>query len=184
MKKSKLLSSILNIFSISIYMIAGIVIILFFRDGVTFDNQIIGWVLIVTAVIRITRALMEKGTIDERPYELAIPMIHLGFGFVALFAHLPMSDLVLYWGFIEIASSSIEMIMAVRIVRKNVLHILNVLINVVEFVFGILLCVHLEEGITIHLIITGSLFITIALEEIILMVLESRLENKHNEQQN
>ena len=63
MKRSKLLSFILNLFSISIYMIAGIIIIIFFRDGVTFDNQIIGWVLIVTSLIRITRALIEKGTI-------------------------------------------------------------------------------------------------------------------------
>ena len=162
-------------------MIAGIIIIIFFRDGVTFDNQIIGWVLIVTSLIRITRALIEKGTIEERPYELAIPLIHLGFGFVALFSHLPMTDIVVYWGLIEIASSSIEMIMALRIVKKRILNILNVLINVVEFVFGILLCVHLEEGISIHLIITGSLFIAIALEEIILMILESRSEKKTNE---
>ena len=71
------------------------------------------------------------------------------------------------------------MIMALRIVRKRILNILNVLINVIEFVFGILLCVHLEEGISIHLIITGSLFIAIALEEIILMILESRNEKKN-----
>ena len=92
-----------------------------------------------------------------------------------------MTDIVVYWGLIEIASSSIEMIMALRIVKKRILNILNVLINVIEFVFGILLCVHLEEGISIHLIITGSLFIAIALEEIILMILESRNEKKINE---
>lgn len=178
MKQSKILSIILQILSIVIYIAAGIVIVILSGNKEIFDKSVLGWVLIATAIIRAIRALIEKHTITEKPYELTLPMINLGFGFVVLFANLEMQLICLYWGIIEICASSIEMTMAFRIIKRNLISILNVLINVVEFVFGILLCVHLEEGIAIHLVITGALFIAIAIEEIILLILDMRAEKK------
>lgn len=181
MKQSKLLSRILEIASILTYLVAGIVVIALSHDSSNYDKSLLGWVLIATSLCRIFVALME-GEFTEKVYELILPLINFGFGFVVLFSSLDIQSICLFWGLLEICSSSVELVMAFKIIRMNLIYILNVLINVVEFVFGILLCVHLDEGITIHLIITGALFLAFAIEQTLLVLIEIRAEKKKNVQ--
>ena len=183
MKRSRIISDILNVITILLFQFAGVAVIVFSRNEAMFDHSVLGWVLLATSLCRIIRAIIERNTVNERPHELIIPLITFGFGFVVLFSEISMNDVCLYWGLLEICSSSVELTMAFRIIRKELIRIVNVLINVVEFVFGILLCVHMGEGITIHLVITGSLFIALAIEQAVLMVIERRAEKKENDKQ-
>ena len=56
------------------------------------------------------------------------------------------------WGIYEIVNSIVEIVFHCQFIKSKRTTVIELLISLAEIIFGILLCIHLKEGIHVHLI--------------------------------
>lgn len=164
MKKFKLLAKLISIISPIAFLVLGIVILaLTNHNQASLDSIFLGVVLLLSGGTSIITYFALKRW-KSKSFELAVGCILFALGFVFMFSNLDIKYLIFLWGLLEIIKSSFEIQINLKEIKDNKLSILNVILSIAEVVFGVLLCVHIEEGIKLHLIFLGISFIITAID--------------------
>ena len=77
----------------------------------------------------------------------------------------------LLWGILDILISAFIIIDAFIEIKDNKIKISEMIIGAINLVFGVLLCIHLGEGVSTHLIVMGFIYIVKAIRSIFELVL-------------
>ena len=171
----KALSLVFGLMSAVLFVIAGVtVLVLCLVHQFQFTGLVLGIILLVVSVIRIIDFMISEKHKDRHNVALlfAIALIVMGILFIAEVRELSM--LCFGWGVIDIVLSAIEIQFAVPEIKHNKLCILEVAISCGELLFGILLCIKLESGLTGHLI-----YLSISLFLLAVLALLEALIHKH-----
>lgn len=172
---NKVTKLVLGLISTLLLLGAGItVLVLSIAHNFQFTGLILGIILLVISIIRmIDWAVSEKHKNRHNVAIIfAIATIVLGILFITEVREI--SLLCFAWGIIDIVCSLIEIQFAIPEIRHNKLCILKIAVSMGELVFGILLCIELERGLTAHLIYLSISFFLLA----ILSILETFLHHK------
>ena len=167
MEKKNTLDIVLAFISAFFYICGGaMTIVLCAVNNFTYTNMILGIILICVSLIKIARWAMAKQFLNKYNLTFALSLASLVLGIIFLVNKVEIEKLCFVWGFYEITSSLIEIQLAVVEVKHNKLAIIEIAVELATIVFGILLCIKLEEGLTGHL-----LFMSISLFMIAIMIL-------------
>lgn len=100
----------------------------------------------------------------KTPY-LVFAAISLTLGLTFLLSNeISVEHMCLIWGIYDICKAIFGIVDATIEVKDNKLEIMEIVASIGHLVFGVLLCVHLSEGITAHLIFMGVAFLIVALK--------------------
>ena len=164
-KKNK--SFLLTLIIVSIFhIIMGTLVIIFAKDSFEKNNIFIGSILIASSVPSILIYFL-GGRYHNRfkiPYNFfAMFGIAAGIAFIVN-SEIAIATLCIIWGVYDIVRSCYEIFDASMEVRENKLEIVEIVCALAELAFGILLCIHLEEGIYIHLVVMGISLILVGVK--------------------
>ena len=171
----KITSLVFGIISAVLFIGAGTtVLVLSLINQFQFTGLILGIILLVVSIIRIIDFIISKKHKDRHNVALlfAIALIVIGILFIAEAREL--SVLCFGWGVIDIVLSLIEIQFAIPEIKHNKLCILEVAISTGELLFGILLCIKLENALTGHLI-----YLSISLFLLAVLAILEELIHKH-----
>jgi len=155
--------------SVCIYFLAGIAVIILGAVPVERTKQFIGIVSLIFGVIDIFIYIFKDGfNIKEHAYHIIIGIISICFGFIFIFNKtLTLENICFYWGVLDIISNSIEIKDCLPEIKKSKVALLTLITSIGGVVLGVLLCVHLEEGITLHMIYLGAAIILQGIEYLV-----------------
>lgn len=167
MKTSRIVQIILNCLIIAIFLAAGAVILILRHFAYEYDVVLLGTILLISGAARAVVYFINKGYKHPRDITLISSIIMIGLGVVYIVSKKDVEVLCFGWGIMEIVLGSIESyIDTLQIKDKEYIAWFELVLNVTTVVFGILLCMHLSEGLTLHIIFLGIsllLYGTIAL---------------------
>lgn len=167
MEKKNALDIILNFICAFLFIAAGAAtIILCHVNNYSYRGLLLGIILIVVSLIKIIKWLVNKQFKDKHCLTLPLCIASLALGILFLTEKINLATLCFVWGFYEITSSLIEIQMAIVEIKHNKLALIELAIELGTIVFGILLCIKLEHGLTGHL-----LFMSITLFLVAVMIL-------------
>lgn len=162
MNTKKLFHIILNCLIITIFIGTGIaVLVLRHFANNEYDVVLLGTILIVVGVARAIIYYLNKGYKYPKDITIVSAIIMIGLGIVYLVSKIQIEVLCFGWGIMEIVLGSIETyIDTLEIRERKYIAWFELVVNVATIVFGILLCIHSVEGLTLHIIFLGiSLFL-------------------------
>lgn len=155
MKRSTL-HIILNALVTISYLALGVLVFIVCFINTTYQPLPLGILLIVSALCRLIKFLVNRHSFDVHTIDLTMGLISVALGFIFIFAHeLDMKMFCIFWGIFEIVNGTIEISADVKLARLSFMYIISVLISIGEIVFGTLLIIHLEGGIFAHLLYMG-----------------------------
>ena len=178
MKAKKVINFIFNCLAIVLFLGAGIFTIIMKAVSEEYTGLILGIILLVASSAKILTYFMRLGfkTATNMTLVGGIAMVVL-----AIIFFLDKFDLVtlcLTWGVMEIVMGLIELQVDIFAARKEKLAIGEIVIDIGTITFGVLLTIHLEEGLNAHLIFMGLSFMMYAA----LYTLELIIETKHHKE--
>ena len=167
MNGKKVLDIIFGFLAAFLFIAGGaLTIILCGINNFTYANMMLGIILVSVSCIKFAHYFLMARYKDKHNLTLALSIPSLVLGIIFLVNKVDISIMCFVWGFYEITSSCIEIQMAAIEINHNKLAIMEVVIEIATIVFGILLCIKLEHGLTGHL-----LFLSISLFLYAIMVL-------------
>ena len=112
-------------------------------------------------------------------YDIVFGIVPIAMGIIFMARNMNLEHICLIWGIFEIAKGAFEIQHLVVLVHeKDYVATVEIVLAIVEIIFGILLCIHTEEDIKIHLIVVGIVFILSAAKQIFATVMEYKQKNK------
>ena len=161
MENKKVLNIILSFIAAFLFIAAGALTIIFCSvRNFTYENMMLGIILITVSCVKIINYLFKCGYKNPNNLTLALSTASLVLGIIFLVNKVEITVLCFVWGFYEITSSCVEIYIAANEIKHNRLAIMEVAIEIATIVFGILLCIKLEHGLTGHLLfLTISMFL-------------------------
>lgn len=156
MDTKKTLPIILNSIIIALFLASGIITLVLRSSADSYNNILLGSILLVVGFSKAVIYYINLGFKNKHNVSIIGAVLMIGLGFVFLFGNKETEMLCFGWGIMEIALGLIEVYVDVIEIRENnKIAILEVIVNTATIVFGVLLCIHLSSGLTVHLIFLG-----------------------------
>jgi len=180
-RKHKVSLTTILVFAI-LHIIFGILVIIFAHDSFEKSHIYIGSVLIFTSVPSILIYFL--GGRYHNKYKMPYNFFAL-FGIIAGIAFIisetiSIGVMCLVWGIYDIIRSAYEIFDAAHELKENKLEIIEIICAVAELAFGIILCIKLEDGIYIHLIVMGLSLILVGIKHFLDFLNDYRFISKEN----
>lgn len=164
----------------AIYLIIGIYIIIVAYNGVEHDHIRIGVYVILSSIVHILLYFINRGfEKDDKSFFLVIGIVAFCMGIVFIFTKVfTVSIMCAAWGILDIVRSSLEIKDIIPQIKKNKAQLIELFISIGDIVLGVLLCIHLESELLLHLVYFGSVFILTAIKYIIHNFITHKKEEK------
>ncbi len=177
MKFFKIFDKIFEILAPILFAVYGVTVLVL--SGLDFSDNVMVIVLniclIVSGFAKIADFIGGHKINHVFNFDITFGLISIALGIVGLARKLDLTTICLFWGIYEIVEASFEIQHLVVLVHnKEKIAIIRIVLCVIEIAFGILLCIHTEEEIQLHLIIVGVLFIISALADVFKTVNERK----------
>lgn len=183
MKKNKItLKQVGYLGLLVFYICVGIFVILYAALPTDYNSKIMGLMVLLSSIVHILLYFLTEGyKRPEKGFFLVIGIIAFSLGIVFLTTKvMTIPEICLYWGILDIVRSSLEIKDVIPELKENKIEIVELVISFGDIVLGILLCVHLEEGIQLHLYYFGAAFILSAIKYILHGLITTRKSNDSN----
>jgi len=160
---------ILSLCLISFYIIVGICVFIFAFSQRTKTNNFCGGIILLSSIIHILIYFAEEGyKHKEELFNIALGLVSFITGIIFIVLDgITIKNVCLYWGILEIVESTTEIAFALVHIKKSKIKLIDIACCITSLVLGILLCIHLEHGIKIHLICLAIVFIIMGLKHIL-----------------
>ena len=162
MKAKKVIDIILNSIVIILFLGAGIFTLVMKATNDEFDGIILGTILIVAGVAKIISYFLRKGFKHPTNITLVTGIVMIVLAVIFFLDKFDLVSLCLAWGIMEIIIGLTELQVDLFAARKDKWAIGEIVIDLGGITFGVLLTIHLEEGLHAHLIFMGISFILYA----------------------
>lgn len=152
---SKRISQIIYIFSIVFYLTIGTIAFIFAKPENGGNVNFLGTLILLSSVPHLLIYLIHR----ERQSYLIIGLVGIVFGTIILSTNVFDPDIVcMVWGAIDICRGATEIITIAPHVKHNKFEFIEIAVSTGDIVIGILLCIHMSNGIVLHLIYLGIEF--------------------------
>lgn len=180
MKKDNRLTEILLLTVAIVHILMGIFVVIFSHDSFEKDHVYIGLIILFSSIPSILIYFL--GGRYKNPYKIPYNFFAL-YGIIAglvfIFKEdISMTTMCVMWGVYDIVRSLYEIFDASREFKENKLEIVEIICAVAELVFGIILCIKLDDGIYIHLIVMGISLILVGVKHLLDFIKETNQKNK------
>lgn len=164
---------IVYIFSIVFYLAVGSVVVGLLAAGEFKQPELILPILIILGSV--PHILIFSADRTRISY-LVIGLVGLSFGILFLCTKdsdlYNVDEVCMTWGVIDICRGTTEIVnIAPHLKHKKVGDIVEVAISTGDIVVGILLCIHLQEGLTLHLIYLATAFFITVIKNVVELIL-------------
>ena len=150
---------------------ATTIIVLCIINQFVYSELVLGIILITISLIKTIEWLLSGKHKNKYSVSLPFNTVSLILGILFLVGRIDMPILCFGWGILEIICSLIELQFTIPLIKKHKLCILEIFISVVSLIFGILLCIRLQHGLTVHLIYLSISLVLMAISTILNAVL-------------
>lgn len=141
-----------------------------------FDYVLLGSILLVATLFELLESATQKKKSPITWIDIGLESITLVLAIFFLCTEifdLKMRVLVLIWGILEILDASLESTHLVILSKhRHRFFYVSVICTLTKLTFGIILCIKVEKGLFVHLIILGSLLIVNSIFHIIRSIKE------------
>ena len=160
MKTKQVLQIVLNCLVISIFIGAGITVLVLRQLHPNYDAVILGSILLVAGGSRGVIYYINRGYKYTRDITIISALVMVAMGLIFLLSGRDLEMLCFGWGIMEIILGSIEVYIDFLEIKETKIAWLELIVNASTIIFGVLLCIKLYEGLTIHIIFLSiSLFL-------------------------
>lgn len=144
-----------------IFIVTGILLIVFSNEKFERNNVYLGSIIIVSAILPLFSYFAFKGYAQyKKTPALVFGSMSFIFGIVCIVAsEITIDHICIIWGALTVLSCIYYIIDSVNDIKTNKLEFISIIINILELTFGIILIVNLGKSITLHIIIMGISFI-------------------------
>ena len=152
----------------------GVLFIVFSLGLIQRNNTFIGLCLLFVS-IPLLFAFTRKN-VEALFFRIAFTILGLALFIISLITmatgEIDIDNVLVWWGVLDIITGVVEAGESTTdiVLRKQKRGFAGILLGLVEIVFGILLIVHLREGLTLHLIITGIIFLLTVVKLVLLSI--------------
>ena len=108
---------------------------------------------------------------------LILAIIGIIIGILFFICNFTFKTLCILWGVLDIIRGTCEIVFAAPKIKENKLQIIDIIASLIDIVLGILLCIHLNEGLHIHVIFFGVTFILCSFEYPLEVLINHRRKN-------
>lgn len=165
---------IVNIASTIFHILFGIIIFIIAFQHYEVTQLILGMLILIGCIPHFLLYCVDR---SKKGY-LLLGTIGVAVALIAIiFKQFELTHIFIMWGVLDVCRGATEIFDSLPKVKTRKLEIIELLVSTGDIIIGILLCIHLEEGLKLHLIYFGVSFILIGLKYIIEMLVESRVKN-------
>ena len=169
MYKSKEFTRVLTIISILFHLLVGIIVFIIAFQQFEVTPLILG---LLIAVGSLPHIMLFARDVRKHSF-LVIGLVALIFAIIAMASDLfSVNQVCVIWGAIDIARGVTEIIDSAPKIRKEKLELIEIAVSLGDIVIGILLCLHMEEGLQLHLIYFGIAFVIISIRYLVGLFLD------------
>lgn len=159
--KQKLIKNIIYSFSVIFYLVIGIGVLII--SNYDFSDRIV--LLSVLIILSSVPHLLIYFADREKKTYLIIGLVGIAFGILFLVTDIFNADeICMIWGCIDICRGLTEIISVAPSLRKHKLEWIEIAVSLGDIVIGVLLCIHLSDGLQLHLTYLGVAFFILALK--------------------
>lgn len=159
--KKNLFSNIVYWFSAVFYLAMGVVAFTISHLDYTERIVLLSILILLSSVPHLLIYLANR----EKKSYLIIGLVGIAFGILFLSTDLFDADeICMIWGCIDICRGLTEIINVAPSVRKHKIEWVEIVISLGDIVVGVLLCLHLSDGLRLHLIYLGIAFVISAIK--------------------
>ena len=178
LKKKPTLTDIVYYCSILYHLIIGIFVLIISNRNLDDKIILLGVLIILSSVPHILIYFINK---TKKTY-LLIGLVGLAFGILFLSTDLFTDDQIcMVWGCLDICRGLTEIATIVPEAKNNKFEIVEIFISTGDIVIGILLCIHLANGLHLHLLYLGIAFLITVLKDIVeLIVVNTNAKRVNN----
>ena len=169
MKKSKKLN-ILYLCLVLLYLAIGVFVLVFANETREKNNVILGVLILLSSIPHLFIFVLQGGLKNNRKYPfLFFSIIGIGIGLVTIFrTSISLDKVCVIWGCFDICRSSFEIADIIPEIKEHKwLELVELLLSTGEIVIAILLIIDEFEGIRLHLIYFGVVFLVSAAKRIL-----------------
>ena len=168
---------------VAFYVAVGIFTITHAATQNEYAANILGIIVVLTSLVHVALYFLKAGWKNpSKGFYLVIGIVGVGLGFVFMFSeHIDIINICIFWGILDMIRAALEIKDVIPELKEEKLEIIPLLVSIGDFILGILLCIHGEEGIAVHLIYLGSAFILTAVKFVVEMIIEGKEEKKEKQ---
>lgn len=173
-----ILSKTLFISLVLSYAVIGVFTITFAYTSL-FDadpHLLCGVFILITSFIHVILYFYQKGYKSlDKGFLLIIGLIGIALGIVFIVnKDITLENMCFYWGILDIVRGALEIAHIVPQVKNNKLYIVEIVLSSGDIVLGILLCIHLSQGLQVHLTYLGIAFLVSAFNQIVNLIIRKK----------
>lgn len=175
---SKRITQIIYVFSIVFYLTIGTVAFVFAKPENGGNVKFLGTLILLSSVPHLLIYLIHR---DRQSY-LIIGLVGIVFGIIILSTNVFDPDIVcMVWGAIDICRGTTEIIVVAPNIKHNKFEFLEIAVSLGDIGIGILLCIHMSDGIVLHLVYLGIEFLIGAAKNIADYFIEKKRHAKRTD---
>ena len=172
-----LLTNIVYSFSVIFYLVIGIGVFTISHYDFSDKTVLLSVLIMLSSVPHLLIFIANR---QKKSY-LIIGLVGIAFGILFMATDIFTADeICMIWGVIDICRGTTEIINVAPTVMKNKVEFVEIAISVGDIVIGVLLCIHMADGLQLHLIYLGIAFIITAIKTVAEFFAE-RYRDTHHE---
>ena len=152
------------------YLAIGVFVLVFANETREKNNVILGILILLSSIPHLLIFVLQGGLKNGRKYSyLFFSIIGICIGLVTIFkTSISLDKVCVMWGCFDICRSSFEIADTIPEIKKHRwLELIELLISIGEIIIAILLIIDEFEGVRLHLIYFGVVFIVSAVKRIL-----------------
>ena len=162
-KKKIVFADIVYSFLILFYLAMGIFAFCICGHDFNDKSQVLAILIILSSVPHILIYIINR---TKKSY-LVIGLVGTAFGILFLTSNFFSDDQIcMVWGVLDICRGTVEIINVAPTVKEHKKELIEIGISLGDIVIGVLLCIHLVNGMQLHLIYLGLAFVLTAAKNI------------------
>lgn len=131
------------------------------------DKTFIGYsiLVILASIIHIILYFLNEGyKYKISAYYLVLGILGLSIGIAVAVCNLTFNLLCILWGVLDIVRGIAEIIFSIPNIKRTKLELIDIAVALAEIVLGILLCIHLYDGLHVHILVFGISLMLLSLK--------------------
>ena len=171
--------NIVHIFSIVFYIVIAVLAFIIAYKDINDGRIMLAVLILLSSVPHLLIYISDR----RRLSYLIIGLVGLAFGILFLATPIFTADeICMVWGCIDICRGLTEIINVAPHVRKEKKELLEIAISLGDIVVGVLLIIHMSDGLVLHLTYLGIAFILSAIKNLLEFIFAQKLkhERPHN----
>ena len=175
--KKDLFSTIVYFFSIVFYVVIGVFAIIIAHQTIPDKTALLSTLIILSSIPHFLIFLTDRSRISY----LIIGFVGVAFGILFLTTEIFSDDQIcMIWGVIDICRGLTEIVSIAPHIKHNKIELIEIAISLGDIVIGVLLCIHMSEGLKLHLTYLGIAFLISAVKDAVQYIVAKKNEKGSN----